>query len=164
MVPRVMSQPHLVYRRRRVCGKIGKLAVYQPLQLSDQGRLLNNPRHSGGVLVAGDDMKPLIALTILLACTVTYSQRQQGQEESKNTISIVRMQYNPATLTVKVGETVTWKNDDDRDHTVEGENGSFKSGNIRPGRKFEHTFTRAGRYPYACAYHPRMKGEVVVEE
>ncbi len=79
-------------------------------------------------------------------------------------VTIKNKDYHPATLTVKVGQTVEWHNEDDRDHTVTADDNAFKSGNISAGQSFTHRFTKAGEYPYNCAYHPRMKGKVIVEE
>ena len=78
-------------------------------------------------------------------------------------VSIKGMKYNPASISIKAGDTVAWKNDDDRDHTVVADDGSFKSEKIGSGESFSHTFSKAGKYAYSCSYHPRMKGTVVVE-
>jgi amicyanin len=91
-----------------------------------------------------------------------------GAEEKKRRggaeVEIKGMKFEPAEVRVKVGETVTWVNKDDRDHTaVADDRKGFKSGNIKRGGTFEQKFTKAGKYPYACTYHPRMKGVVVVE-
>jgi plastocyanin len=77
-------------------------------------------------------------------------------------ISIQNAQFSPATLTIQAGQSVLWTNNDDRDHTVTATDGSFKSDNLNPGRTFQHTFPKPGHYPYACSYHPRMKGEIIV--
>lgn len=80
------------------------------------------------------------------------------------TVSIKDMSYNPATVDVKVGDTVVWQNDDDRDHTVVARDGTFRSENIRAGSSYSFKFTKAGKFAYSCAYHPRMKGTVNVSE
>src|SRR5689334_2294848 len=77
-------------------------------------------------------------------------------------VSIKGMKFDPAQVEIAVGDTVVWTNADDRDHTVVAKDNSFKSGNLSKGDKFEHTFTKAGKYSYACSYHPRMKGVVIV--
>jgi plastocyanin len=75
------------------------------------------------------------------------------------------MKFVPAELTVKPGQTVVWTNNDDRDHTVTADdNKAFKSGNLKHGDTFEQKFTKPGKYPYACSYHPRMKGVVIVSD
>ena len=73
------------------------------------------------------------------------------------------MKFSPATITINTGETVVWKNNDDHNHSVIAEDDSFKSENLANGDTFSHTFDKAGKYPYSCSYHPRMKGEVIVK-
>ncbi|MDQ3871818.1 MAG: cupredoxin family copper-binding protein [Chloroflexota bacterium] len=72
--------------------------------------------------------------------------------------------FRPATVTVQVGDTVTWRNDaGDPEHTATADNGAWNAGDIRPGGTASVTFNTAGRFSYHCEYHPRMKGTVVVE-
>ena len=71
--------------------------------------------------------------------------------------------FDPATVTVAVGDTVTWTNEDSAGHTVVGDEGEFVSGNLGAGDKFSFTFDTAGTYAYHCGVHPSMKGVVVVE-
>ena len=77
--------------------------------------------------------------------------------------------YQPNTTQVKVGDTVSWTNDDDTLHTVTSGSGtdenagaSFDSGMMGTGKIFEHTFTTSGEYPYFCIVHPDMIGKVIV--
>jgi predicted lipoprotein with Yx(FWY)xxD motif/plastocyanin len=65
-------------------------------------------------------------------------------------------------LTVPVGTTVVWTNQDDMAHTVTATGGAFDSGNIDKGQTFSFTFTKAGAYDYTCTIHPSMKGTVTV--
>ena len=78
------------------------------------------------------------------------------------TVAIKGMQFDPQEVKIAVGDSVVWSNKDDRDHTVAATDKSFKSGNISKNGSFEHKFTKAGKFSYACSYHPRMKGVVVV--
>jgi plastocyanin len=73
--------------------------------------------------------------------------------------------YNPNPVEVKVGETVTWINDDSGRHTVTSkDDGVFDSGIMGKGQSFSYTFDKAGEYPYYCTLHPNMVGTVVVTE
>jgi plastocyanin len=73
-------------------------------------------------------------------------------------------QYVPATITVKVGQTATFINNSNADHTVSAHNGSsFDSGNIATGATWVFKATKPGTYPYICQYHPLMKGTIVVQ-
>ena len=78
-------------------------------------------------------------------------------------ISIKGMKFGPDTVTIKPGQTVTWTNNDQRDHTVAAADGSFNSGNLGPGATYSFKFTKPGTYHYACTLHPRMKAEIVVK-
>jgi plastocyanin len=72
--------------------------------------------------------------------------------------------FNPAEITIKAGDTVTWTNEDSFGHDVTGDD--FKSGDaggIGNGDTFEHTFDQAGTFDYVCTVHPGMEGSVKVE-
>ena len=103
--------------------------------------------------------------TLLLVCLLSMMAiSAAGAEKAKRVdISIKQMQFIPAAITVHAGDTVVWINNDDRDHSVVATDGSFKSGNISAGEKFEHLFSSAGTFAYKCGYHPRMKGTVTVQ-
>ena len=81
--------------------------------------------------------------------------------------------YSMDPIQVKVGQKVIWKNDDSTSHTVTSGTGpsdpnmgkefdSTISKLIMPGGTFEHTFTKAGTFPYFCQLHPTMQGKVIV--
>src|ERR687893_2230146 len=73
--------------------------------------------------------------------------------------------FSPNPVEVKVGETVTWINDDSGRHTVTSkDDGIFDSGVLGKGQSFSYTFDTAGEYPYYCEPHPNMVGTVVVTE
>ena len=75
--------------------------------------------------------------------------------------------FSPATLTVKVGTTVTWTNMTQAPHTVTSDDGkSFDSGIATPipasGGTFSFTFKQAGTFGYHCQIHPFMKATIIV--
>lgn len=79
------------------------------------------------------------------------------------TVDMKNLAYLPASITIKVGEPVTWTNSDSMTHTVTGDNGEFDSGNLDPGKTFSFTFQTAGTFTYICTIHPNMKGTVIVQ-
>lgn len=83
---------------------------------------------------------------------------------AKHSVDIKGMKFSPAALTVKTGDTVTWTNSDDRDHTVNAGDKSFSSGKLGPGETFSFTFKKAGKFAYSCSYHPRMKATITVQD
>lgn len=87
-----------------------------------------------------------------------------------NTVSIVEppfkppptWRYEPATLTVKVGTTVTWTNAGAVAHTATADDGkTFDSGLMRPKATFSITLKTAGTFAYHCTYHRWMKGTII---
>lgn len=79
-----------------------------------------------------------------------------------NAVSIVNFAFNPSTLTVKVGDTVSWTNTSGTGHTVTADDGSFDSGNLAGGAGFQHTFSAAGTFSYHCSIHSSMKATITV--
>ena len=71
--------------------------------------------------------------------------------------------YAPNPITIAVGGTVTWMNNDNTAHTATATAGAFDSGTIAPGASFSRTFTAAGSFPYRCTLHPGMVGTVTVQ-
>jgi plastocyanin len=72
--------------------------------------------------------------------------------------------YYPPSVTIKVGQTVLWRNDDVQvAHTITSTTNLFDSGNMDRGVQWSYTFTKPGKYPYTCRYHPYMQGIVTVE-
>lgn len=105
-------------------------------------------------------MKPLLILTLALAVLAAPSVLAADEQQ----VTIEDLKYKPAEIKVKVGDTVVWTNNDDREHTVTAEDGSFKSGRLRSGKVFKFTFKKAGRFPYKDDFFARMSGVVVVAE
>jgi plastocyanin len=76
-------------------------------------------------------------------------------------VAMKNMKFSPATIEIKKGNTVEWKNDDITPHTATS--AAFDSGSIASNAGWRHTFTQAGSFPYYCTFHPEMKGTVVVK-
>ena len=80
------------------------------------------------------------------------------------TVKITGMRFEPATVTVARGDTVVWVNDDPVAHTVTSRDaGRFDSQSIGPGERWRHEFSTAGRFAYACAFHPTMQATLIVK-
>lgn len=77
-------------------------------------------------------------------------------------VRMARSRFMPATLTIAPGSTVSWFNDDSLPHTVTAVDGSWDSGNLAPGDRFERRFDAAGTFAYLCRYHPGMTGTITV--
>jgi plastocyanin len=76
-------------------------------------------------------------------------------------VTISGFSYSPNTVTVNVGDTVTWTNQDASAHTATS-SGNFNTGNIAQNASKSVTFNSAGTFDYICTIHPTMQGTVVV--
>ena len=81
---------------------------------------------------------------------------------SGSDIRMFNLAYEPATLKVKAGTTVTWTNDDNVPHTATSEDGEFDTNTIVAGDTAQVVFDSPGTYVYVCAFHPGMTGTIVV--
>jgi plastocyanin len=80
------------------------------------------------------------------------------------TIKIDNFTYNPGTLVIPAGATVTWVNEDDVPHTaVASDFKAFRSKPMDTDDKFSFTFNTPGAFPYFCSIHPHMTAKIVVK-
>lgn len=77
-------------------------------------------------------------------------------------VAIQNFAFSPATVSVKVGSTVTWTNKDSEAHNVTTPSGPLHSPTMQPGAVFSYTFTAAGTFHYLCTIHPFMTATVTV--
>lgn len=80
-------------------------------------------------------------------------------------VNIFDFKFSPQSVTIRVGDTVTWTNMGSATHTTTSDSGdpaSWNSGDLAPGKSFSFTFTKAGTYTYHCAIHPFMTGTIIV--
>src|SRR5689334_8467812 len=85
---------------------------------------------------------------------------------SGTAVAIRSFAFSPASLTVKVGTTVTWTNQDSDAHTVTSDHsgGPLNSKALNTGGTFSYRFTKAGTYKYLCTIHPFMTATVTVTQ
>ena len=89
---------------------------------------------------------------------------RQGANSGGGRRAIDNFTFNPATVTVKAGTTVTWTNKDDIPHGIAATNNAFKrSQALDTDDSYSFTFTTPGTYQYFCYIHPHMTGTIVVE-
>jgi plastocyanin len=77
-------------------------------------------------------------------------------------VSIKDFAFNPQTIQAKVGDSITWTNQDTTAHTVTLDDKSVDSGSVAPSSTFSHAFTQAGTFTYHCEIHKQMTGTVTV--
>jgi plastocyanin len=110
-----------------------------------------------------------VVIIVVVAAASVALYRGGTSTSSSPIVNIQNYAFNPQSITVNVGTTITWKNLDSVDHTVTtlaldpiGQD-SFDSGYILPGDNFQHTFENAGTYNYRCTIHG-FTGTVIVQQ
>jgi plastocyanin len=85
------------------------------------------------------------------------------------TVNIQNFAFNPASITVPKGTTVTWMNQDSANHEIVNDaQGSiaqgalFTSNSLAKGASYSFKFDNPGTYHYHCSIHPSMKATVIV--
>jgi len=102
-------------------------------------------------------------LAALLGVLVSFAlpQAAHGGDIS---ITMEHYAFSPATITVRVGDTVSWTNTDQAPHDVTTTSAPemLKSPTLQKGDSWAHTFTVAGTYSYICSIHPDMQATITV--
>jgi plastocyanin len=111
-----------------------------------------------GACSSGGSAAPAAATA---ASAVAPSAAASGQAGAV-AVTIKDFAFNPATIQAKVGETITWTNQDSTAHTVTLDDKSVDSGNVAANATFSHAFTQAGTFTYHCSIHQQMKGTITV--
>ena len=102
----------------------------------------------------------VLALASVAACT-------SNDAAAKEPVATTEVQlpksyrFEPEAITIPVGATVTWTNDDNFTHNVTFEGSEPMT--MSPGATTTRTFDSAGTFPYQCTLHPQdMQGTVEV--
>ena len=106
----------------------------------------------------------VILASLLAACSgeSTDTTESAGGEEQR--IEIADLAFDPETVTVAAGTTVTWVSaDPNLPHTSNSEDEVWFSGTLNEGDEFSFTFEEPGTFAYFCEVHPSMTGSIVVE-
>ena len=77
-------------------------------------------------------------------------------------VDIAGSAFSPGSVTVAVGDTVTWTNADAQNHTATADDGSWDTGTISSSTPKSVTLATAGTFPYHCKIHPSMTATLVV--
>jgi plastocyanin len=103
-------------------------------------------------------------LALLLAAIILFVLGSlELARGATHAVAIADFAFAPATLTITAGDTVTWTNEDQIEHTATSTTGAFDSGLLGQGASFSFTFTTPGTYDYLCTPHPSMTGQIVVQ-
>ena len=101
-------------------------------------------------------------LSALLAASPLAAGPAGAAQAKAVTVTIAKFAFTPGVVSVPVGASVTWINNDDDAHSVVADGKAFRSAPLDTGDRYSFTFQAAGTYAYHCGLHPQMVGKIVV--
>jgi plastocyanin len=107
-------------------------------------------------------LKSSIKIIALSMTLLSLAPAGADQRPQTHTVMIKNFAFVPDHLTVSIGDTVVWKNEDSAPHTATADN-EFDSKQLDMGQSWSFVARKKGSYPYICTYHPYMKGDLIVE-
>jgi plastocyanin len=78
-------------------------------------------------------------------------------------VNIINFSYQPSSVDINVGDTVTWTQKDTSQHTSTSDTSLWSSPLLSVNQTFSHTFDTSGSFPYHCTVHPFMTASVSVQ-
>ncbi len=94
---------------------------------------------------------------IAVACAA-----QPAPRSTTTTVEIRDFVFAPVRVEVAAGDTIAWVNRDAVPHTASAASGAWDSGELRTGATWKRVATAGETIEYVCAYHPSMRGTIVV--
>jgi plastocyanin len=109
------------------------------------------------------ESQPLVDEAPVAEKPQTKKEKPVAMAAASTGVTIVDFDFSPSSVTVNVGDTVTWTNDGPTPHSATSNDGVWDTGIMDAGQSGSHTFTEAGTFSYICTPHPNMQGTVVVQ-
>ena len=154
------------------CGDIGGSVTTVPEGEAGDGvliiglRELNGSGHTGIAVLQGMEDRTWVQVYVSpvlgeAGAATSGDSTPVAAAEDAAAVTIQGFKYDPAEITIPVGGSVTWTNEDAAPHTATGD--GLQSGTMNLGDEFTQTFDEAGTFDYHCEFHAQMNGTVVVE-
>lgn len=101
---------------------------------------------------------------VVSGCSKDKTTNSSPGPPPQHQVNISNFAFTPLTMTIAMGDTVTWKNNDGVSHTVTSDAGTELNGQVGSGGTYQHIFQTAGSFSYHCTIHPTMThGTITVQ-
>lgn len=111
---------------------------------------------------SGDSSRGSVGVPAAAPSADTSAAHPKARKAASASVTMGDLFFSPTSVSIAVGDTVTWQNTGQAPHNATADDGSFKTPTINNGESASHTFTQAGTFSYICTIHPQMKGTVRV--
>jgi plastocyanin len=101
-------------------------------------------------------------MTIACVALLSTVHAAAARKPVRHPVTMEAVAFQPADLTVGVGDAVIWTNKDPFPHTVKAKSGAFESKQMDADKTFTFRALKKGDYPYVCTLHPTMSGTLHV--
>lgn len=155
------------------CGDIGGVVNDEEIdggkELTIGLHEMNGSGYAGVAWLGERDGKTLVNVDLFQvgtsgAGTPAAEAAQAADAAEASAVEIKGFAFNPPSITIPIGGSITWTNQDNTPHTATAlDRAALQSGAIKSGDSFTQTFDAAGTYDYFCEFHPNMKGTIVVQ-
>ncbi len=98
----------------------------------------------------------------LVVLPLTAAVARADGHATAHTVTIKGHAFTPADIQIKVGDSITWINEDNSRHSATDLNGAFDTGLLSRGQEATLTFGGAGRFEYRCTPHANMRGTIMI--
>jgi plastocyanin len=110
----------------------------------------------------GDSSRGSVGVPAAAPSADTSGASAKAHKSASASVTMGDLFFSPTSVSIAVGDTVTWHNTGQAPHNATADDGSFKTPTINNGESASHTFTQAGTFSYICTIHPQMKGTIRV--
>jgi plastocyanin len=104
-----------------------------------------------------------LAALALLSCSQGAATTVGAASGRTHSVAMDGTTFQPASLTIRLGDTVVWTNKDPFPHTATSSTGGFDSSSLAPDKSWRFTPGKKGEFAYTCTLHPTMKGTLKVQ-
>ena len=98
---------------------------------------------------------------ILAAAALTAIPGAAAAAPRTYTVVIDKMKFGAVPTNLRVGDVILWVNRDMFRHTATARDRSFNV-DLAPSKTARTMLRKSGVVPFSCAYHPGMKGRLIV--
>jgi plastocyanin len=110
----------------------------------------------------GDSSRGSVGVPAAAPSADTSAAHPKARKAASASVTMGDLFFSPTSVSIAVGDTVTWHNTGQAPHNATADDGSFNTPTINNGESASHTFTQAGTFSYICTIHPQMKGTIRV--
>jgi plastocyanin len=105
-----------------------------------------------------------VLIVSMAVSSLPPSNAQSGPDAPRtHTVEIKSFAFIPARTTIKLGDTIQWKNDDLAPHTATADGGGWSTETLKNEETGQYVPKAAGSFAYHCKFHPAMTAVIVVE-